>query len=309
MSVNLEYYRTFYYAATLGSLGRAAEELCLTPPTVTKAIQALESQIGYQLFLRTPKGVRLTSAGEVLFSRVKPGLNLLLAGEEELKMMHSLEGGVIRIAVSEAVAYTFSMPQILGRFCEKYPKVRITMNHYSAAVAKEAINNSEIDFAIMSIPEGSRLDDFNLQQIYTSDNVPVVGRKYAKFASSEVTLRELNELPLIFVNVGYGVRRHYEHLYERAGLEFKPAIEVPSLDLQMKLVRYGRGYSFVPLPFLNNYEAAEDVLLLHLAEEVVYKRPVYLITHKALPLSRAAQVMIDLILASVDCFTSSPYNL
>ena len=64
MAVTLEYYRSFYAVACSGSVTKAAETLCLTPPTVTKAIQALEQQLDCQLFIRSARGMRLSAEGE-----------------------------------------------------------------------------------------------------------------------------------------------------------------------------------------------------------------------------------------------------
>src|SRR5690554_650256 len=125
MTVNLEYYRTFYKVATLGSMGRAAEEMHLTPPTITKTIQALEQQLNCQLFTRSVKGAHLTAAGEALFTRVEPGLLLLDSGEREINLINSLEGGTVRIGMSEAAACYFTMPAVFGTFCNRYPKVKL----------------------------------------------------------------------------------------------------------------------------------------------------------------------------------------
>lgn len=222
MAVNLEYYRTFYYVAVLGSMGKAAEAMCLTPPTITKTIQALEQQLNCQLFTRSAKGVRLTAAGELLLSHVKPGLNLLDTGEREINMLNSLEGGTVRIGMSEAAAHYFTMPAVLGSFCTRYPKIKLEIQHLPFSAARSAILSGDLDFAILGLSNVENLKDFDVHEIYRSDNVPIVGKKYAFLAQTPVTLEELAAYPLIFAQNRYSIREYYRNLYKRHGLDFAP---------------------------------------------------------------------------------------
>ena len=73
-AANLEYYKSFYYVARLGTVTAAADALCLTQPTVTSAIRKLEEQLGCPLFLRTKRGMSLTAEGALLSPLFPPGL-------------------------------------------------------------------------------------------------------------------------------------------------------------------------------------------------------------------------------------------
>ena len=298
--VNLEYYRAFYHVATLGSMGKAAEVMCLTPPTVTKTIQALEQQLGCQLFTRSSKGVKLTAAGEVLLARVKPGLNLFDAGEHEINMLNSLEGGAVRIGMSEAAAHYFTMPAVFGNFCTRYPKVRLIIRHLSNTEAKQAILSGEIDFAIMSVTDKSDDKDFDKAPLYYSVNIPVVGSKYAYLAERAVTLEELSSIPLIFVRAGYSIRAYYEKMYADHGLEFKPNIETPTLDIQLTAVKLGLGYSFVPHSHVKSHLEDGTLYRLKIKGNKDLRRSVSLLTAKDIPMSRAAQTLVDVLLATTE---------
>lgn len=300
MAVNLEYYRTFYHVATEGSMGKAAERMCLTPPTVTKTVQALEQQLGCRLFTRSAKGVRLTAEGEALYAHVKPGLNLLDSGETEVNMLNSLEGGKVRFGMSEAAAHYFTMPAVFETFCTRYPKVQLVIRHLPTSDAREALLSGDIDFAILGLQEPEVGGDFDLYRIYRSDNVAVVGEKYAHLAKKPLTMEELAALPLIFVQSGYSIREYYEQLYKKYGLEFKPNIETPTLDIQLKAVRLGLGYSFVPYPHIQESLANGSLYALEIEGEKMLERYVCLLTAKERPMSRAAQALVDILMAAAD---------
>lgn len=296
MAVNLEYYRAFYSVASLGSMGKAAEVMQLTPPTITKTIQALERQLNCTLFTRTSKGVRLTSAGELLYARVKPGLFLLDSGEQEVNQFNALEGGSVRVGVSESAVFNPIVSDAIGTFCSKYPKVKLAIKYQSGEEVNAAIQSGDIDFAIFSISGESDLDGLSVCEIAVSDNVPVVGRKYVEYTGKNVSLKELAELPLVFVESGFSIQTHYTELYKTHGLKFVPTIEMPTLDMQVRAVKLGLGYSFVPRELIRHHLEEKSILVVNLEEERVFRRTVCLLTGREIPLSRAAQVLVDILL-------------
>lgn len=296
MAVNLEYYRTFYCVATLGSMGKAAQAMQLTPPTITKTIQMLEHQLNCQLFARTSKGVRLTDAGEKLLARVKPGLFLLDSGEQEIAQLNALEGGAIRIGVSESAVFNSVVSDVIGTFCAQYPKVKLTFQYLSGEEINSAIRSGDIDFGIFSISNESDLDGLTAHEIAVSDNVPVVGHKYKACIGRSVHLAELAELPLVFVASKFSIQTHYRDLYKAHGLTFAPTIEMPTLDMQVRAVKLGLGYSFVPRNLVRHHLEEGSIFVVNLKEEAVFRRTVSLLTSNDIPLSRAAQVFVDTLL-------------
>ena len=79
----------------------AAEALCISQPAVSQAVRQLETALGCRLFLRTSRGVKLTSEGELLLSYVRRGLDAIQDGETMLRRMKDLETGEIRIGASD----------------------------------------------------------------------------------------------------------------------------------------------------------------------------------------------------------------
>lgn len=305
MAVTLDYYKSFYAVAVSGSVTRAAEELCLTPPTVTKAVQALEQQLDCQLFIRSARGMRLSAEGQALFERVKPGLALLSAGEQEIHMLTSLEGGTVRAAMSEAATHYFTMPAVIGEFCTRYPKVKLLIRHLTAREAEQGILSGDVDLAVMGITQSRNEEQFNYLRIYRSDNIPIVGRKYLSLTDKEISLEELSSYPLIFTHQGYSIREHYDQLYRRHGLVFSPAIETPTLDIQIRAVKLGLGYSFVPATRIREELAGGELFRLRIAGEEDLERHICLITPRHLPMSRAAKALMEILVSAAHQYEES----
>lgn len=101
MDINLEYYKIFYYVGKQKSITLAAEELAISQPAVSQAVRHLEEALGSPLFVRTSKGVRLTTEGEVLYSYIKRGYETIRLGEKKFLEMLDLEEGELCIGASD----------------------------------------------------------------------------------------------------------------------------------------------------------------------------------------------------------------
>ena len=99
-SISTEYYKVFYYVGCLGSITAAAEALCISQPAASQAIKQLEKALNTKLFLRTQKGVRLTTEGKLLYPYVERGMENLMDGEEMLKRLVDMDMGEVRIGAS-----------------------------------------------------------------------------------------------------------------------------------------------------------------------------------------------------------------
>ena len=94
---NLNYYNVFYMVAKTGSISRAANQLYISQPAVSKAISNLEESIGIALFVRNSRGVALTEEGTILYDYIERALDNIVKGEESLKKYHELGIGHISI--------------------------------------------------------------------------------------------------------------------------------------------------------------------------------------------------------------------
>ena len=103
MTINYEYYRTFYYVARYGSFTKAADALFANQPNVTRTIGKLEDMLGCRLFLRTHHGVTLTPEGRLLYSHVSVAHEQLQLAEQELTDTTALRTGTVTIGTSTEV--------------------------------------------------------------------------------------------------------------------------------------------------------------------------------------------------------------
>ena len=137
MDQNLSQYRIFYAVASAGNISRAAKELYISQPAISKSISKLEDSLGTTLFTRGSRGVQLTEEGALLFAHTKAAFEQLSAGELELKRIKEFNMGHIRIGVSNTLC-RFIMVSYLKDFIARYPHIKITIESQSNAHALDA---------------------------------------------------------------------------------------------------------------------------------------------------------------------------
>ena len=151
MNVNMDYYRIFYYVAKYGNFTKAARTLGNSQPNVTRAMNCLEQQLQCSLFIRTNRGVQLTSEGERLYVRVSAAMTQLFAAEEELGDSGGLSRGSISIGATETALNIFLLEK-LKSFHMEYPGIRLKLYNHSTPQAVEAVKSGKIEFAVVTTP-------------------------------------------------------------------------------------------------------------------------------------------------------------
>ncbi len=114
--------KTFLLAAEKRNFAQVARELDMTPAAVTRAIAALEDDLGVQLFVRTTRQVSLTTDGAVFAAQIQPAIEALENARKDVKNAHKSDQGRLRISAPTWLGKTILTP-ILSGFRERYPKM------------------------------------------------------------------------------------------------------------------------------------------------------------------------------------------
>ena len=124
MNINMELYKIFYYVAKNKNISKAANELLISQPSISKAIKNLEDQIGCQLFIRSKYGVVLTLEGKIFYEQIKSAMEIISNAEVKLKELINLEDGSLNIGISNTLTQKYLMPY-LKEFHSLYPYIKI----------------------------------------------------------------------------------------------------------------------------------------------------------------------------------------
>jgi len=143
--------RYFLTVANLGGFTPAASALFIAQPALSRQIAQLEEELGFSLFDREPRGVRLTPAGTVYRDRVLAVDNMLSAAAEEGGQLARGEAGVLRLLHSSSIPASSLMPQI-ARFLDETPKARIDLDRVASELQVSDVANGKADIGIIRLP-------------------------------------------------------------------------------------------------------------------------------------------------------------
>ena len=155
MEQNLSQYKIFYEVAKAGNISKAAKELYISQPAISKAISKLEDSLGLSLFTRSSRGVQLTSEGEILFEHTREAFDALDRGEQELKRIQEFDIGHLRIGVSNTLCKYILLPY-LKTFIDQYPHMKVTIESQATAQTLGRLEQQKIDLGLVAEPSVRR---------------------------------------------------------------------------------------------------------------------------------------------------------
>lgn len=156
MISNLNNYVIFYTVAKAGNISKAANQLYISQPAISKSISKLEAELGTALFARSSKGVTLTEEGQVLYEYVERAFDSLNMGEENLKNYKELGIGHIRIGVSTSLCKHILL-DYLNDFIKENPNIKFSIDCHSTLNTIKLLKNDDIDIGLIcntELPKG-----------------------------------------------------------------------------------------------------------------------------------------------------------
>ncbi len=291
MNMNLEYYKIFYHVAMKGSFTLAADVLCITQPAVSQAIRLLEDGLKSKLFVRTPKGVKLTVEGEALFSYVKRGYETILMGENIFQKMIDLENGEIRIGASDMTLQFYLLP-FLEKFHEKYPTIKVNVTN---APTPETLNNladGKIDFGIVSTPfdQKPEFTSIEVKEIY---DIFIAGSKFLYLKNRTLQYEDLTHLPLICLEPNTSTRSYMDEFLKKSGIELTPEFELATSDMVVQFVCRNLGIGYVVSDFAKPLLERGTIFQLMFNEKLP-SRQICIVSSKNNPISIAAKELLHM---------------
>ncbi len=193
--------RVFYSVAKKLSFTKAAQELYISQPAITKHIKELETQLAIRLFERKGNKIKLTKAGEILLAKAKKIFEIYEELEYEISELRGKISGKLRLGASSTISQ-WVIPEILSKFNEAYPSIEISLMNGNSRQIEDALLNDEIDLGIV---EGNKTRKDLRYNIFKSDFlIPVVNAKSKLAKKNKITIEEFVKIPLVLREHGSG---------------------------------------------------------------------------------------------------------
>lgn len=239
MNINLELYKVFYYVAKNKSISRAANELLISQPAISKSIKTLEDQINTSLFIRKRDGVELTEAGESIYNKVKQALELIDSAEKNISSLTNLETGSINIGASKTILHEFLMPYI-KKFHLEYPKIniRIFTDKTVDLIKKAKIGLIDVIFTNLPFNLPIEFEQFKLMDLH---DCLVANSSFSEYKDKMLNINDIEKLPLLILTKGATTRIRFDDFCMENNINIKPAMEFGSNTLIKEFTEAGFG--------------------------------------------------------------------
>ena len=290
--ISLDTYKIFCAVARSGNMSSAAKELFISQPAVSMAVKQLEERLGGQLLVRTPKGVRLTPEGRVLFNYLDMAFNMVKTAEHKYFELANLEKGEVRIGASDVVISGYLMPYI-EKFSKAYSDIRIKVVNKTTYESLELLKRGVIDMCFVNLPIEAG-DDMEITKCVRIHDCLIGGTKYRELAKTGVKLSELSNYPLLLLEDMSNTRKQLDRFAAENGIFFKPIIELASYDLLIQFARINLWLTVIIREFDNSSIDGENIFEIPV-EPQLPQRYVGLVMLKNAALSFAARRFVELL--------------
>lgn len=279
--------RAFQAVADYASFSKAAEQLFLTQPAVSKRVAALESELGTKLFDRIGRAVSLTEAGQTLLPRAH---NILLELEDSLRTLANLSGkihGSLRFATSHHIGL-HRLPGALQRYTKAHPEVRLDIAFMDSEAACQAVEHGDQEFGIVTLPLQPP-EQLETRPVWPDPLTVVIGKNHPLADKKRISLTELAAHPAILPAPDTYTRQIAEQAFDALDLDLDIALSTNYLETIRMLVTVGIGWSVLPKTMLD-----DKLRSIHL-KQLRLQRTLGIVYHRERTLSNAAKSLIDLL--------------
>ncbi|WP_075881169.1 LysR family transcriptional regulator [Vreelandella massiliensis] len=281
--------QAFLAVADTQSFSRAAEQLHLTQPAVSKRIAVLETQVGTRLFDRIGRRIALTEAGQLLLPQAR---RILLAVEDSRRALANLSGhvsGRLTLATSHHIGL-HRLPPILKAYTQRHPNVELDLHFLDSELAYQSVLDGTLEMAVVTLaPEP--VEQLHVVECWRDRMGFVCAHDHPLAQQSQqgnaLTLAAMCRFNGVLPGAKTFTRTLIERRFAQAGLTLPVSMSTNYLETLKMMCSVGLGWSLLPEKMLDRelYALNVDTAPIH--------RPLGYLVHTNRTLSNAAEKMIE----------------
>lgn len=291
MTQNLSSYWIFYTVANAGNISKAAKELYISQPAISKSIQKLEESLNCKLFSRSSRGVILTDEGTLLYDHVKEAFETLSLGEDKLKRSIELGVGHIQIGVSSTLCKYMLLPY-LSEFIHQNPHISISISCQSTNETLRLLDDNKIDIGLIGKPE--TLKGLTFDHLSDIEDTFVATPEYlSNLAERGIEKEEvLEHATLMLLDKNNVTRRYIDDYFQENLIDVSDTIDISDMGLLIDFAKIGVGVACVIKSFVSR-ELSKGKLVEIPLEIAIPKREVGFAYKENVKQSKALETFID----------------
>lgn len=262
--MDLRSIKYFVQIAEFGSITRAAAHVGVAQPALSRHVHSIEDELGVQLLVRLPRGVRLTGAGRQFLEHCRKILRELGRAKDELRASTEVPRGAVILGVSPTVGHLL-VPGIVERARRQCPQIALRIVEGFSTQLYDALLTGRADVAVLTNPVPSRA--LNLTPLI-SEPVVVLAAPQPRGTRRSYTLAELSKTPVI---VSEGIRSVVEEQINRYGVHLNVEVEIDAIEAIRRLLLRGIGTTIMPVSTFHDDIRAGRIAAIQIADANLHR--------------------------------------
>lgn len=231
----------FLKVAECQSFTRAAEELGISQPALSRSIQRLEEELGQPVFERKVRSLAMTDAGKLLKIRAKQVLDIL--ADTKAEITDDGQSGVVRIGAIPTIAPYF-LPDLLRAFSSSHPRAMVQVNEATTDQLIKNCSHGEIDLAILALPLATK--HLDIETLFEEELYLVVPPDHELASKQEICLADTESFPFVLLNEAHCLSENVLSFCRNRSYQPVVVERTSQLATIQELVAVGHGISMVP---------------------------------------------------------------
>lgn len=271
--MNYQHLKYFQAVARRENYQLAAQDLYITQPTLSRAIANLESEIGFPLFEKQGRNIRITAFGKAFLAYVNSAIESIDEGVQHLRNMANSMEGCISISAIYGFFYN-QLPALLSEFNEKYPHVTFKTESTTSVEVIQHVHDERFDIGFhCGTPKMQYYPALESYQLTSSELVVITSKEHPLAGRGSVYLKELEETPYVSFSPDAGSYSYIQQMFSDAGADIHTRYMVSDDQGILNMVANNLAFSTIIEESVRN---SQNVSLLRILDDVPKTVPIYI---------------------------------
>lgn len=240
--VDFHQLNTFAHVARRLNFTRAAEDLNMSQPAVSRQIEALERTIGLPLFHRIGRSISLTEAGYVLYKRCEQILELVESTQAAMDTLKSLDSGSLHVGCSSTVG-DYVLPSAILEFTQIHPGLQVQVGIAATQEVLRQVEEGNVDLAILAGPVESKV--LYVEPFLQDELVLVMSRNHPLTREQDLSFESIRRYPMLLRREGSHTRATTLQHFEQLGWIASHIVEFDTTEAIKQAILGGLGVAFL----------------------------------------------------------------
>jgi LysR family transcriptional regulator, hydrogen peroxide-inducible genes activator len=240
-TMELDQLRYFLRVAERQSFTRAAEELAISQPALSRSIQKLEEELGQPVFERKARSVSLTDAGTLLQARAQQVLTVL--EDTKAEITDDGQSGRVRVGAIPTIAPYF-LPEVLRQFSSEFPQSTLIVQENTTDALLKSCTQGEIDLAILALPVPAKY--LEVEELFEEELLLVLPCGHPLADKEKIRLTDVEPYPFVLLDEAHCLTDNIVSFCRQRSFQPVAVERTSQLVMVQELVSLSHGVSMIP---------------------------------------------------------------